>query len=621
MLQKILENEVLPHVQRPARYLGTEWNAIRKDWEQAKVRMVFAFPDLYEVGMSHLGLHILYGLVNQHPDYLMERVFAPAPDMEEELRKKGLPLFSLESWQPLNKFDVIGFTLQYELTFTNILNILDLSGIPFCSRERTTHPLVIAGGPVAFNPEPVAAFFDCVVIGEGEEVLLEILEALKNIGWKRTTTNRMEALEALSRIPGVYVPSFYQASYDEKGRFREIQPIHPAAPQRVTRRVVKDLNSVYFPVEPIVPFAEAVHERGMVEVFRGCTRGCRFCQAGMIYRPVRERNPQLLLQQAENILKNTGYEEISLVSLSSLDYSQLESLLPLLREKCRELKTGINLPSLRVDSFSVQIAHELPGGRKASLTFAPEAGTQRLRNVINKGVTEEDLLEAVRAAFEAGWQAVKLYFMVGLPTETREDLEGIAELVRKVGEIGKRASKKKPRITISASSFVPKPHTPFQWEAQNQRQVLQEKHKFLQALVRKSGAVYNWHNIEMSFLEAVLARGDRKLAPVIASAWKHGCRFDGWTEHFRFHHWEQSFREHQLDPEFYALRKFAYEEPLPWDHIDTGITKEFLIREHQRALAGEPTLDCRNSRCEGCGICQALKISPILAKPDIKECL
>lgn len=615
-IEQVLLEKILPRVRKPARYLGTEWNAVHKSWDTVPVRMVFAFPDLYEVGMSHLGLQILYGLVNSRDNFLMERAFAPALDMEGELRRSGLPLFSLESHKPLKDFDVIGFTLQYELTFTNVINMLDLAGIPYRAEDRRDHhPLVIAGGPTAFNPEPLAPFIDVFLIGEGEEGILEILEVVGEVKGDRSRACRSQLLERLLEVPGVYTPSFYRKEYTKDGKIKEVVTLHPRAPERVRRRVLDKLDTAYFPTSPLVPLAEAVHERGMLEVFRGCTRGCRFCQAGMIYRPVRERSPEVLLSQAGGIIQNTGFEEVSLVSLSSLDYSSIQELIPRLAGECETTRTGLSLPSLRVDSFSVKTAKSLPG-RRTSVTFAPEAGSQRLRDVINKGVTAEDLIDAVGAALEAGWFAIKLYFMVGLPTETKEDLKGIADLVERVVKVGKGYSRgrKRPRVTVSASSFVPKAHTPFQWEGQDPSDLLREKHEYLRSLIKKSRAEYNWHDIETSLIEACLARGDRDMAVVLEGAFLRGCRFDGWTEHFRFPLWVDSFHAAGLDPVDYATRRFAYDEVLPWDLVDTGVSKEYLIQEHKKALAGEVTPDCRQAVCGKCGVCTSLGVATHLVK-------
>lgn len=614
--------ELIAQVTRPGRYTGSEWNAIVKPWEEARVRMAFAFPDVYEVGMSHLGLQILYGLVNEQPQFLMERVFAPWPDMEGKLREKGLPLFSLESRHALAAFEVVGFTLQYEMSYTNVLNMLDLGGIPLHSHERgDCDPLVIAGGPGAFNPEPLADFVDAFVLGEGEEVLLEVLEvvaaqAARAPGDRPCFRDRQRLLWELSSVAGVYVPALYEVGYYHDGRVKEVRPRYPGVPPRVSRRVVKDLNKTYFPLQPVVPFLEAVHDRMMLEVFRGCQRGCRFCQAGMIYRPVRERSLEVLLQQAEQLAKATGYDEISLTSLSTGDYSRIRELVRELLRIYQGRGVAVSLPSLRIDTFSVGLAEEVQKGRKTGLTFAPEAGTQRLRDVINKGVRKEDLLAAAKAAFAAGWSSLKLYFMIGLPTERQEDLDGIVELARTTAELGSQVGGRKggrrPEVTVSVSNFVPKPHTPFQWEGQNPVPELKRKQEYLRHKLRDRRIKYDWHDAELSFLEAVIARGDRRLGAVLETAWRKGCRFDGWSEFFHPERWKEAFREQRLSAEFYACRFIPYEEVLPWDHLDTGVSKDFLIEEHRRSRQGLLTEDCRFAFCSGCGVCPALEVEPIV---------
>lgn len=607
---------ILRRVEKPARYVDGEWNVIRKDWETADVRMAFCFPDVYEVGMSHLGLQILYHVVNRRRDALMERSFAPWPDMERELRAAGFYLYTLESRRPLKDFDIVAFTLQYELTYTNVLNMLALGGIPPLARERGEDaPLVVAGGPCAFNPEPLADFIDCFVLGEGEEVVHEILDLYltgRQKGWGKGRV----LLELARRVPGVYVPGLYRVEYGPDGGVVAVRPLAPGVPERVVRRVLPDLDAAPYPLKPLVPNLTPVHDRIMLEIFRGCGRGCRFCQAGFTYRPVREKNLATLVAQAEALVRQTGHEEISLTSLSSADYSHIVPLVSELGARYGPARINVSLPSLRVDSFSVDLARAAQGVRRTTLTFAPEAGTQRLRDTINKGVTEEDLIAAVDAAFAAGWTAVKLYFMIGLPTETTEDLDGIVDLTRTVLERGRRAGvpPARLRVTVSVSSFVPKPHTPFQWEPQEPLEVLRKKQDYLRRRLRDRRIEFHWHDAEMSFLEAVMARGDRRLGRVIYSAWRAGCRFDGWQEHFRPDLWRRAFAEAGLSPERYAHRRYAYGEVLPWDHLDTGVSRRYLEREHGRALAGRTTSDCRFEDCTGCGLCPALGLRVALAE-------
>ncbi|MEW6661333.1 MAG: TIGR03960 family B12-binding radical SAM protein [Bacillota bacterium] len=612
----LVENEVLPFVKKPGRYLGNEWNSIRKSWDETAVRMVFAFPDVYEIGMSHLGLQILYGLVNQHPHFLMERVFAPGVDMEELLRAKGIPLFSLESYRPLKDFDVIGFTLQYEMSFTNILNILDLAGIPLHGGKRGAgDPLVIAGGPGAFNPEPLADFIDLFLVGDSEESLPELLSKLQVL--KQEGADREQVVFQMAQISGVYAPSLYQPVYSPDGRLQKTVPLLEGLPHRVAKRVIRDLDEAYFPLQPIVPAVEVVHDRIMLEVLRGCTRGCRFCQAGAIYRPVRERSQEVLLNQAMQIYRATGHEEISLTSLSTADYSCVQPLATKLLDLFQEHRVGISLPSLRVDSFSVDLAQEIQRVRRSGLTFAPEAGTQRLRDIINKGVTEEDLFNAAEKAFRAGWHSIKLYFMIGLPMERNEDLDGIISLAHRVLAIGRRVKRetnqgKNPSVTISVSSFVPKAHTPFQWVAQDSIAELKRKQYYLKSKLKDRGLNFNWHQSEISFLEGVFARGDRRLGRVLEAAWGKGCKFDSWQEHFKFQSWMEAFAEAGIDPLYYTHRQIPLEEVLPWDHIDSGVSKEYLIKEYQAATELAPTGDCRWEKCPGCGVCFGLNVDVLL---------
>lgn len=604
---------LLPRVEKPARYVGGELHAIAKDWNQVKIKIAFAFPDVYEVGMSHLGLHILYHIVNQRPDALMERVFAPWPDMENLMRREGVPLFALESRRPLRDFDAIAFTLQYELSYSNVVNMLDLAGLPVCAAARGEHmPLVIAGGPCAFNPEPLADFVDVFFIGEGEDVIHAFIDTL--VAARERSLSRREVLLKLASIPGAYVPALYNVTYRDDGAVDSIVPVAAGVPPRVQRRVVRDLDAAPFPVRPIVPYLSPVHDRAVLEVFRGCTRGCRFCQAGMIYRPVRERSKEKLLELADGLLRHTGYDELSLASLSTTDYSRLRELISALDTRYRRDKVSISLPSLRVDAFAVDIARTLQEVRKSTLTFAPEAGTQRLRNVINKQVTEEDLLGAVEAAFKAGWLRVKLYFMIGLPTETDADVEEIAALAEKVLAVGRKCGVPKGRlsVTVSVSSFVPKAHTPFQWEPQAPMEVLVARQALLKRLLRGPRVLLHWHDPRMSFLEAVFARGDRRLGAVLRHAQARGCRFDGWREQFRYEAWLEAFSAAGLNPEDYAYRRFDYGDILPWEHIDSGVSKEFLMTEHERALRGEVTEDCRGGFCTGCGVCPALEVEPVV---------
>lgn len=602
--------DILPRVSKPARYTGGELNMIKKDWDQCETKMVFAFPDVYEIGMSHIGGKILYGLVNETSSHLMERSFAPWPDMEALMREEKIPLYSLETFTPLNRFDVVGFSLQYELSITNVLNMLDLSGIPICSKDRQEKdPLVIAGGPVTFNPEPFAEFFDAFLIGDGEEVLLEFLDCLE----KSRGLDRQNRLLQAAAIEGVYVPEFYTVEYNEDKTLRAMETLYPGVPVRVRKRVVKDLDNSYFPVKPVVPYMQIVHDRIVLEVMRGCQRACRFCHAGTVYRPVREKSLKVLKNQAERQLCNTGYDEISLASLSTLDYSGIKPLVKDLVQTYGDKGVGVSLPSLRVDAFSIDLANEVQKVRKTTLTLAPEAGTQRLRDIINKNVTEEDLLSAVEAAFSSGWNSVKLYFMLGLPGETEADLDGTLELLSRVKTIGSRHSRRPVEVRASLACFVPKAHTPFEWRPQNSIPQLDEKRRYM--LRRKMKNVkLSFHDSETSMLEGVIARGDRRLGAVIYRAWCSGCKFDGWSEYFIFEKWMEAFTDCGIDPAFYVERQRPYSELFPWDFIDTGVNKDYLAEENEAANAAICTPDCRQAGCLNCGVCPALGVDL-----DIKE--
>jgi len=604
-----LYRDILPRVAKPIRYVGGELNVIQKDWEQSQLKMALAFPDVYEIGMAHVGSKILYGLVNERSPHLMERTFAPWPDMEQLMRQEGIELYSLESFKPLRQFDVVGFSLQYELSITNVLNMLDLAGIPIlASQRRAEDPLVIGGGPVAFNPEPFADFFDAFLVGEGEELLLEFLACLQQ---NRHLDRQQRLLEAAA-VEGVYIPAGYEVKYKPDGTLAGMEPIDSAYPARVRKRLLSDLDAGYYPDQPIVPYMEIVHDRAVLEVMRGCQRACRFCHAGTVYRPVRERSVAVLKAQAQAQLKNTGYDEISLTSLSTLDYSGIARLVKDLVAAYGSRGVGVSLPSLRVDAFSVDLANEVQKVRKTTLTLAPEAGSQRLRDVINKNVSEADLFKAVEAAFSSGWNAVKLYFMLGLPTETQTDLEELLELLARVRAIGQRCSRRPVEVRASLACFVPKAHTPFQWRRQDSIAELEQKRAFLTS--RKIKHVkFSFHDSRTSMLEGAIARGDRRLGPVIHDAWQRGCKFDGWSEHFDYEAWMEAFRANHIDPAFY-VRQRSYDELFPWDFIDTGVYKSYLLQEDQLAEAALLTPDCRQAGCLDCGICPDFGVDL-----DIKE--
>lgn len=601
MIKKEVE-KILQYVQKPARYSGGELNSVVKNADEVDIRYAFCFPDTYEIGMSHLGMKILYGLVNERDDSWCERVFAPDNDMEEQMRKNNVPLFALESGDYIKDFDMIGFTLQYELSYTNVLNMLDLSDVPLFSKDRESlTPIVCVGGPCACNPEPIADFCDIVFLGDGEESTNEVLDLLKEC--KQNHSTKQDFLIKAKDITGVYVPSFYKDFYNEDGTLKELKPLN-GAPKKVKKAVVSDLNKVYYPKEFVVPFINIVHDRAVEEIFRGCIRGCRFCQAGFIYRPIREKSVETINKQSKALIDSTGYDEISLCSLSTSDHSKVNEMLTSLIDWTVKDKINLSLPSLRVDNFSDELVDKLNKVRKSGLTFAPEAGTQRLRDVINKNVTEEEVIRTCTKAFDGGWTSVKLYFMMGLPTETMEDIEGIADLGMKVVHaFYKNPNRQKGtglQVSISCSSFIPKPFTPFQWESEDSMESLKAKQAHLLESIPTKKIRVSYHETPTSLLEGVLARGDRRLSKVIYTAFKNGCKFDSWDDQFKFDVWMNAFNEHNIDPLFYTQRRRDFSEVLPWDHLDYGVSRKFLEKENIRAHQNETTPHCR-IKCSGCG--------------------
>ncbi len=607
MRKLALDDDILLSIEKPARYIGGEVNAVMKDKNDVDLRFAMCFPDVYEIGSSHLGIQILYDMFNRREDVWCERVYSPWTDLDKVMREKDIPLFALESQEPVRDFDFLGITIQFEMCYTNILQVLELSHIPLHASDRTLEdPFVIGGGPCTYNPEPLAEFFDIFYIGEGETVYDELFDAYKE--WKKNGGSRQQFLERAAQIEGLYVPMFYDAEYNEDGTLHSFTPNNPNAPARVKKQVVMDVTDAPYPMNPVVPFIKATQDRVVLEIQRGCIRGCRFCQAGMIYRPTRERNVERLKEYARQMLQSTGHEEISLSSLSSSDYSELKELVTFLIDEFKEKGINISLPSLRIDAFSLDVMSKVQDIRKSSLTFAPEAGSQRMRNVINKGLTEEDILDGAGQAFEGGWTKVKLYFMLGLPTETEEDMKEIARLsdrvARRYYEIPKDNRHGKCQITASSSFFVPKPFTPFQWASmctaeEYSRRAFLVRDEFQAQLNRKS-LKYNWHDADGTVLEGVMARGDRRVGKVIEEAYRLGCLFDSWTESFRNDLWMQAFENTGVDIAFYNLRKRVKDELFPWDFIDIGVGRSFLYREWERAMAGEVTPNCR-MQCSGCG--------------------
>jgi len=600
-----LEKHLL-EVEKPARYIGNELNSIIKNKKDVDLRFAFAFPDIYEVGMSHLGMHILYGLLNSLENVWCERVFAPWIDMEKVMEENEIPLFAIESKDEISEFDIVGFTLQYELSYSNVVNMLKLGNIPIRSADRDeSFPIVLAGGPCAMNPEPVYNIFDIFVIGEGEEVLPELCELYKEE--KKGNYSKKEFLKKACKIEGIYVPEFYDVTYNEDGTIKERIKTYDEAPDVIKRRIIKDMDTSYFPEKMIVPFIDVVHDRVVEEVLRGCIRGCRFCQAGMIFRPFREKKPETILKQINMLMNASGHEEISLSSLSTSDHSQLETIIIELLKQYGDKKVGISLPSLRLDSVSFDLIEQLQKVRKSGLTFAPEAGTQRLRDVINKNLSEDQILGPLKTAFDLGWSTVKLYFMFGLPTETMEDVYAIKDLAYQVKDLffqrPKEDIKGNLKVTLSAACFIPKPFTPFQWAAQDDMETFYEKAHNASRIIKDNKVKFNYHDPKTSFLEAIFARGDRRLAEVLIDACENGCKFDGWTEQLKFHTWSEMFVKNNIDATFYANRLRDVEENLPWDFIDIGVNKEYLKNEYKRALEGVTTPNCKE-KCSGCGMLQ-----------------
>jgi radical SAM family uncharacterized protein len=607
MRKQALSDEILLKVDKPARYTGGEVNAVMKDPKKVDVRFAMCFPDVYDIGMSHLGIQILYDMFNRRPDVWCERVYSPWTDLEQILRERHIPLFALESQDPVRDFDFLGITLQYEMCYTNVLQVLELSGIPLHSADRTKDdPVVIGGGPCAYNPEPLAEFFDLFYIGEGEVVYDRLLDLYKEM--KQAGASRADFLRKAASVPGIYVPSLYRAEYGEEGLLASFSPLYPDVPEKVEKQLVLDLDRAPYPEAPVVPYIKTAQDRAVLEVQRGCIRGCRFCQAGMVYRPLREKSLDKLRETADALLAGTGYEEISLSSLSTSDYRELPELMDHLLKICSGKGVNISLPSLRIDAFSLDVMSKVQDVKKSSLTFAPEAGTQRMRDVINKGLTEEDILNGAGEAFEGGWNKVKLYFMLGLPGETEEDIRGIAELCEKVAEryydIPKDRRNGKCQITASSSFFVPKPFTPFQWASMNTAEQFLEKAKYLKETIlsqlNRKSLRYHYHEADVSVLEGVLARGDRRVSAVIEAAYRRGARFDAWSESFRAECWEQAFEECGLSPDFYTSRERQPDELLPWDFIDAGVSRDFLLREWEMARQERVTPNCRE-KCAGCG--------------------